>query len=112
MSNATQNPYAAPSDDSGAGAIDTQLPISTYFYAAVLFFIGSFATGFAAFAALAIICVAWQPAAFLIWLALPLGFVGGVFSARGMYRRLADIHRRKVELQMAEAERLGEFYTW
>lgn len=110
MSNAAQNPYAAPVDNSTA--IDTQPPFSTYLYAAVLFFIGSCATGFGAFVVAAIAAAVWDPAIFLVWLTIPAALVGGGVAARVMFRRLSELHRKKVELQMADAERLGEFYTW
>lgn len=112
MSNLAENPYASPTDSSPSVAIDAQPPFSIYLYAAVLFVVGGIATAFATLLAVAIIAAIWKPASFLVWIPLPLSVAGGVISARRMFHKLAGLHRKKIELQMADAERLGELYTW
>lgn len=107
-----ENPYAAPADESNANAIDTRLPSSTYLYAAVVFFLGGVASGFVAFAVTAVLSVYWPPFAFVLLTSPFAGVFGGVYAGRRMFRRLSDLHHQKVEWQLAEAERLGDFYTW
>jgi hypothetical protein len=106
-----ENPYAA--DESNANAIDTRLPASTYLYATVVFIIGGVAAGFVAFAAVVPISLLWEPAAFAALFLCPFAAVaGGLYASSRMVRRLAALHRQKVEWQIAEVERLGEFYPW
>jgi|GEM_PF-5442984 len=106
MSEAEQNPYAAVPIESEP-TIEISVPLSVYGYAFVVFLLGAFAGSFVLF--LPIAATGLSPGLVMLLSAL-LSLPCGLYTARGMYRKLADIHRRKVAWQIEQAERLGEFY--
>ena len=105
------NPFAAPTADDTSFA--RPAPISNYFYAAVLFVLG---TASAAMVMLGVSVVVHAVIEIPTWLLLSLVGIGallfGWYSGQRMFRRLQDLHERKVQLEREQIERLGEFHIW
>ena len=106
MSEVAENPYAA-TDVERDSVIETSVPLSVYGYAFIVFLLGAFAAGFLLVLPIA---VSGLHTGLVMLLTALLSVPFGLFSARGIYLKLADIHRRRVAWQLEEAERLGEFY--
>lgn len=106
MTTETENPYVASVVESEQ-AIETGVPLNTYGYAFVAFVIAWFGGSF-----VLVVPLAFTGLDELLVFAtsMLLGIPCGLWAGSRMYRKLADIHRRKVALEVAQAERLGEFY--
>ena len=106
-----ENPFAAPTLDAEVRpTVSTRLPFSTYFYSAVVFFIGMFGGGFAASALLVPLLVVIGAPPFTFFLVPTVAIFAGLRASRAMYRRLANLHWRKVEWEVERAERIAEYF--
>ncbi|MEM7314685.1 MAG: hypothetical protein AAF497_16180 [Planctomycetota bacterium] len=105
------NPYAAPALDAEVRpTVSTHLPLSTYFYSAVVFFVGAFGGGFASTALLIPILHVVDAPPVAIFLVPTVAVFAGLRASRAMYRRLVDLHQRKVAWEIERAERIAEYY--
>lgn len=107
----SDNPFAAPA--TSEPSLAPSVPLSNYFYGAVLFCIGAFVAAFAMFLVSVLLDAAFGvPAPLLIAMHVICSIAFGWHTGLRMFRRLQELHEQKLQLEREQSERLGEFHIW